>query len=180
MANDNWKTPPEVFETLNNEFCFLADVACSFENKLCPVGFTEENDSLAEPWLERLKHSYPYIGNNAYVFCNPPYSKPMPWIKQAIQAQKDGLGTVMILNADTSVSWFTEAIKYLSEIRFVIGDKKEGGGYSIGRLPTQGDRTQTNYLNSHFIILQRRCQVLHDIFLNPHEVLRQKPVIYGL
>ena len=134
MSNDSWRTPKEVFDTLHKEFCFLADVACSFENKLCPVGFTEDHDSLAEPWLERLKNSYPYIGNNAYVFCNPPYSKPMPWVKQAIEAQKDGLGTVMVLNADTSVSWFTEAIKYLSEIRFVIGDEKETGGYSIGRI----------------------------------------------
>lgn len=134
MSNDSWRTPAAVFETLHKEFCFLADVACSFENKLCPVGFTEDYDSLAEPWLERLKNSYPYIGNNAYVFCNPPYSKPMPWVKQAIEAQKDGLGTVMVLNADTSVSWFTEAIKYLSEIRFIIGDEKEAGGYSIGRI----------------------------------------------
>jgi hypothetical protein len=58
----------------------------------------------------------------------------MPWIKQAIQAQKDGLGTVMVLNTDTSVSWFTEAVKYVSEIRFIIGDEKESGGYSIGRI----------------------------------------------
>ena len=135
MSNDSWRTPPEVFNTLNKEFCFLADVACSYENKLCPVGFTEASDSLAEPWLERLKHSYPYIGNNAYVFCNPPYSKPMPWIEQAIKAQKDGLGTVMILNADTSVGWFTKAVEFISEVRFIIGDKKEKGDhYHIGRI----------------------------------------------
>lgn len=58
----------------------------------------------------------------------------MPWIKQAIQAQSKGLGVVVLLNADTSVSWFTEAVKFVSEVRFVIGDEKEAGGYQIGRI----------------------------------------------
>lgn len=134
MANDLWRTPPEVFETLNKEFVFLADTACTYENKLCPVGFTEECDSLAEPWLERLKHSYPYIGGNAYVWCNPPYSNPMPWVKKALEAQKDGLGVVMLLNQDTSVGWFKEALKGVSEVRYITGQQKENGGYSSGRL----------------------------------------------
>lgn len=136
MSNDSWKTPTKPFNNLNKEFIFLADTACTFENKLCPVGFTEENDSLAEPWLERLKASYPYIGGNAYVWCNCPYSNPMPWVKKAIEAQRDGLGVVMLLNADCSVGWFAEAIKFVSEIRFIIGDEKEGkpGKYTSGRL----------------------------------------------
>lgn len=137
MSNDLWRTPPEVFNTLNKEFCFLADMACSRENKLCGLGFTEKDDSLSFDWFEKVKerlgYNPKYIGHE-YVYCNPPYSKPMPWIKQAIKAQKNGLGVVMILNADTSVSWFTEAVKYLSEVRFIIGDEKEGGGYSIGRI----------------------------------------------
>ena len=134
MANDKWRSPPQVFDKLHEEFVFLADVACTFENKLCPIGFTEENDSLAEPWLGRLKNSYPYIGGNAYAWCNPPYSNPMPWVKKAIEAQSNGLGVVMLLNADTSVGWFAEAVKYASEIRFIIGDEKPKGGYSSGRL----------------------------------------------
>ena len=134
MANDLWRTPPEVFDTLNKEFVFLADTACTYENKLCPVGFTEESDSLAEPWLERLKNSYPYVGGNAYVWCNPPYSNPMPWVKKALEAQRDGLGVVMLLNQDTSVGWFKEALKGVSEIRYITGQPKEKGGYSSGRL----------------------------------------------
>lgn len=134
MANDLWRTPPQVFETLHKEFVFLADTACTYENKLCPVGFTEENDSLAEPWLERLKNSYPYIGGNAYVWCNPPYSDPMPWVKKAIETQRDGLGVVMLLNQDTSVGWFLESLKGVSEIRNIVGDHKESGGTSSGRL----------------------------------------------
>ena len=136
MSNDNWRTPPEVFNTLNKEFNFLADMACTRENKLCGLGFTEKDDSLSFDWFEVIKeklgYNTKYIGHE-YVWVNPPYSKPMPWVKQAIDAQSKGLGTVMLLNADTSVSWFTKAIKFLSEVRYIIGDEKEGG-YSIGRV----------------------------------------------
>ena len=38
MANDLWRTPPEVFNALNKEFQFVADMACSNENKLCSLG----------------------------------------------------------------------------------------------------------------------------------------------
>lgn len=134
MANDLWRTPPEVFNNLDREFVFLADTACTYENKLCPVGFTEENDSLSDPWLQRLKNSYPFIGSNAYVWCNPPYSDISPWVDKAIEAQLDGLGVVMLLNQDTSVGWFYKALKYVSEIRFITGSEKESGGFSGGRL----------------------------------------------
>lgn len=134
MANDLWRTPPEVFETLNKEFVFLADTACTYENKLCKIGFTEKYDSLDEPWLQRLRRSDPYISGNAYVWCNPPYSDPMPWVKKALESQKDGLGVVMLLNQDTSVGWFKEALKGVSEIRYITGYLKENGKAASGRL----------------------------------------------
>jgi phage N-6-adenine-methyltransferase len=134
MSNDNWRTPPEVFNTLNKEFNFVADMACNRENQLCSIGFTENQDSLSFDWDEEIKTYFTDSVSTKYVYCNPPYSKPMPWVKQAVLAQSKGLGVVMVLNADTSVSWFAEAIKFLSEVRFLIGDEKESGGYSIGRI----------------------------------------------
>tara|TARA_R110002153_G_scaffold173631_3_gene326444 strand:+ start:12363 stop:12896 length:534 start_codon:yes stop_codon:yes gene_type:complete len=133
VSNDLWRTPDPVFNTLNQEFNFVADMACSIENKKCKVGFTEEDNSLGFDWAERINLMMP-SKKNKYVWLNCPYSKPMPWVKQAILAQKNGLGVVMLLNADTSVSWFTEAIKYLSEVRFIIGNEKKFGKYSIGRI----------------------------------------------
>ena len=133
MSNDLWRTPAEVFNTLNEEFVFAADMAAEFANAKCEVYFDECDDSLSFDWAEAMNKYY-HLGRNKYVWVNPPYSKPMPWIEQAIIAQSKGLGVVMLLNQDTSVSWFTKAIEYLSEVRFVIGDKKEGSGYSIGRI----------------------------------------------
>lgn len=133
MANDLWRTPPEVFNTLNNEFDFIADMACSNENTLCDIFFTEEEDSLSFDWAHRLK---PPKYKHEYVWCNPPYSNPMPWVKQAAQAQLHGLGVVMLLNNDTSVGWFAEALKTVSEIRHIIADETPEGKreYSSGRL----------------------------------------------
>lgn len=131
MANDLWRTPPEVFKSLDREFNFIADMASSHENALCALHFTEDDDSLSFNWAR-----HPALQSNRleYVFCNPPYSGPMPFIKKALEAQKDGLGVVMLLNQDTSVGWFKEALKGVSEVRYITGQPKENGGYSSGRL----------------------------------------------
>jgi len=130
MANDLWRTPPEVFNTLDREFGFIADMASSHENALCDLNFTEKDNSLSFHWGIRLVLTH----THDYVWCNPPYSDPMPWVKKALESQKSGLGVVMLLNQDTSVGWFLEALKGVSEIRNIVGDHKENGGTSSGRL----------------------------------------------
>lgn len=135
MANDLWRTPPEVYNTLDQEFAFVADMACTRENRLCEIGFTEEDDSLNFCWAERVREMCPQ-GRPQYVWCNPPYSDPKPWVKQALEAQLNGLGVVMLLNNDTSVGWFAEALKGASEIRHIIADEapETKRGYTTGRL----------------------------------------------
>ena len=134
MANNNWRTPPEVFNRLNDEFEFQADMASSDENKLVNLHFTEEDDSLSFDWHDMIKSMFFMKMTKAYVFCNPPYDKPLPWIEQAIKAQKKGLGTVMILNADTSVKWFLRALKVVSEIRYITAYDDDEGNYNPGRI----------------------------------------------
>ena len=133
MSNDLWQTPPEPFGTLHNEFHFIADMAASHENAKLALHFTEDYDSLSFDWADE-----PCLQNNRleYVWLNCPYSNPMPWVKQAIEAQLCGLGVVMLLNADTSVGWFAEAFKTVSEIRFIIADETPEGKreYSSGRI----------------------------------------------
>lgn len=133
MSNDLWRTPPEVFNALNREFNFIADMASSHENALCPIHFTEEDDSLSMAWAYN-----PVLKSNRleYVWLNCPYSNPMPWVKKALSAQSHGLGVVMLLNDDTSVGWFAEALKGVSEIRHIVADATPEGKreYSTGRI----------------------------------------------
>lgn len=136
MANDLWRTPPEVFNTLNREFGFVADMASSHENALCKLHYTEDDDSLSFEWVNRLAADYKYTGFHDYVWLNCPYSNPMPWVKKALEAQAGGLGVVMLLNDDTSVGWFAEALKGVSEIRHIVADATPEGKreYSTGRI----------------------------------------------
>ena len=52
MSNDLWRTPCPVFNTLNKEFNFAADMASSAKNAKCPVYFTEDDDSLSFDWSD--------------------------------------------------------------------------------------------------------------------------------
>lgn len=144
MANDEWCTPPEVFNKLDDEFNFIADVACTSGNNLCAdrstgVAFTSFYiDSLIIDWYGAIE-SLTGAARKRFVWCNPPYSNPMPWVQKAAEAQSKGLGTVMLLNADTSVGWFAEAYRTVSEIRYILADEKPGGGYRSGRLAFVND-----------------------------------------
>lgn len=142
MANDNWRTPRSIKNKLDREFNFLADMACTEQNKLCDIGFTIDHDSLNFCWASKIQHT-----GRGYVWVNPPYSNPMPWVKKAIESQKNGLGVVMLLNCDTSVGWFAEALEFVSEIRFIIADQKENGGYNSGRIAfigSEGEEVKGN------------------------------------
>lgn len=130
---DLWRTPKELFNTLDREFFFEADMAASRENTLCFQYFDESKDSLSLSWSKSI--SSPRFRN--WVWCNPPYSNPKPWVKKALEAQKDGLGVVMLLNADDSTEWFHEALKGVSEIRRITG-YVSGGKWKNGRVSFLG------------------------------------------
>ncbi|MFV0574798.1 MAG: phage N-6-adenine-methyltransferase [Vibrio sp.] len=133
MANDNWRTPPEPFHNLDREFNFVADMAADNDNHLCDLYFTEEDDSLSFEWAKEINAIV--LGNQTkYVWCNPPYSNPLPWVKKAVEAQANGLGVVMLLNYDHSVTWFYEALKGVSEIRNIITDGTKIQNSASGRL----------------------------------------------
>ncbi len=135
---DSWRTPIEVFNTLNREFNFLADMASSQHNALCETYFTESEDSLSFDWKYTIEcvRAEDLTNGAHYVWLNCPYSNPMPWVKKALEAQAGGLGVVMLLNDDTSVGWFAEALKGVSEIRHIVADATPKGKreYSTGRI----------------------------------------------
>lgn len=99
MANDNWQTPPEVFDPLMHIWRFENDAAASPDTTLLdrwygPGGVFE--DALAQPW-EPLRH-----------WCNPPYSRGMQrlFVERAIECATNGGSVVMLLPADTSTKLF--------------------------------------------------------------------------
>ena len=99
MANDLWRTPPEVFNYFDVKYRFVCDVAASESNHLCAKYFTESNSALDLNWCVNAN-------SGDYVWCNPPYSDPLPWVEKCIYESKiHGIGSVILLNHDMSTRW---------------------------------------------------------------------------
>lgn len=48
--SDEWETPPELFDELNEEFHFTLDPCCTYENAKCAKHYTIEEDGLVQSW----------------------------------------------------------------------------------------------------------------------------------
>jgi phage N-6-adenine-methyltransferase len=121
MNRDAYRTPAELFAALNAEFDFKIDVAASAENTLVGNFIDEGTNALICDWLPDPDNG---IGAGHYVWCNPPYSDIMPWVKKAsVESRLNGVGVVMLVMADTSVGWYAEAIRSCQEVRFIIGGR---------------------------------------------------------
>lgn len=107
---DLWMTPKFVFDYYDRRFGFYMDVAASKENSLCEHYYSVDHDSLSDDcsW-------------DGVCWCNPPYSKIMPWVKKAIDEMERGSVTVMLIPADTSVKWFKLAYENCTECHFISG-----------------------------------------------------------
>lgn len=114
---DTWRTPPELFAALDVEFDFVLDAAADEHNALCEHFINEEQDTLKISW-EWM------VPRRGYVWMNPPYSNPLPFVKKAAHEHfYHHIGCVMLLPADTSVSWFSEIVKSAQEVRFITAGR---------------------------------------------------------
>ena len=115
MANDLWRTPPEVFEYYNNKYNFQWDVCASAENALCKKYLTEKDDFLCGGLTTVSDISY-----GAFHWCNPPYSNPLPFVNQCISDSKIiGAGYVMLLNVDFSTKWASKLTNIQCKIKII-------------------------------------------------------------
>lgn len=115
---DAWRTPPEIFLALNAEFSFVLDAAASPDNKLCARYITEQQNTLKTEWADAMPNL------PGYAWLNPPYSNVGPFVaKAAVENSRHNIGCVMLLNADTSVGWFRDAIATAHEVRFITGGR---------------------------------------------------------
>jgi phage N-6-adenine-methyltransferase len=122
MANDTWATPNEVFDTLDFEFMFELDVCAEHSTAKCDLYWTVEDDALTTDWVS-LRGMIDRPGDDLWLWCNPPYSKIGPWVEKAIEAQLGGVGVVMLVMCDPSVKWFSRALEYCSEVRYITNGR---------------------------------------------------------
>lgn len=110
---DEWETPWDFFNRLNEEFHFDIDVCALPHNAKCPRYFTPEDDALKQEW-------------RGTCWMNPPYGIKVTgkWVKKAYEeAQKEGTTVVCLLPARTDTEWWHQYCMK-GEIRFVKGRLK--------------------------------------------------------
>ena len=160
MAKDYWETPWDVVENINRLRPLTIDVACQEHNAKCPLALT---DALNSDW----KATQDLMGG--WIWCNPPYSDPSPWVDQFITSGARG---VMLVNLAGSAKWFHSALKHASELWVLRG---RIGFYDpdVGTITTQNDRSQ-----AVFVFGQHQGGVItRSIDVNTLQTVR-KPAIY--
>ena len=113
-TNQEWGTPDEVFEPLNEEFGFTLDVAASQGNYKCARYWTKEDDALSLPWGDEV------------CWLNPPYRQVSVWIKKAFQESLSGATVVCLVQARTNTNWWHDYCMK-GEVRFIRGRPKFKG-----------------------------------------------------
>lgn len=122
--SDNWATPSDFFEKLNNEFGFTLDVCASRSNAKCQRFFTSEDDGLYQEW-----------GGICYM--NPPYGRVISdWMKKAYESAQAGATVVCLVPARTDTKWWHDYAAKASEIRFYKGRLKFGGCANSAPFPS--------------------------------------------
>lgn len=113
---DEWSTPQDFFDKLNEEFHFDLDVCANESNHKCALYYDREQDGLKMPWKDHV------------VWCNPPYGREIgKWVKKAyFENRAHGTTIVMLLPARTDTKWFHNYVLWKAHVRFIQGRLKFG------------------------------------------------------
>jgi phage N-6-adenine-methyltransferase len=123
---EEWPTPQDFFEALDQEFNFTLDPCATRHNAKCRTFFTKETDGLKKEW------------GSHRVFCNPPYGRQMSaWARKCFEASQSGATVVMLAHARTDTRWFHDWVYGKAhEIRFIKGRLKFGGSRNSAPFPS--------------------------------------------
>lgn len=121
----DWETPIDFFNKLNEVFKFEIDVAASDDNAKCEKYFTEQTNGLAQKW-------------EGACWMNPPYGREqIKWIEKAHEESLTGATVVCLIPArpDTKV-WQDVIFKKAIAVCFVKGRLKFGGSKESAPFPS--------------------------------------------
>jgi site-specific DNA-methyltransferase (adenine-specific) len=114
-ANDNWKTPEHVYNSLNKEFNFDFDP--------CPLNENPDFDGSNIEW-----------GKSNYV--NPPYSDIKKWCKKCYEESLKNKTVVMLIPSRTDTKYWHDYVMRATEIRFIKGRLKFGDSKNSAPFPS--------------------------------------------
>ena len=113
---DDWGTPWELYNELDEEFSFDIDVCADADNAKHPVYYSKYYDAFKHEW-------------HGTCWMNPPYGRKIGrWVQKAYEESLTGrCRVVALLPARTDTKWFHEFIYGKAEIRFLKGRVKFQG-----------------------------------------------------
>ncbi len=112
--NQEYATPWNLFDKLNEEFQFTLDVCADSENKKVNAFFTKEENALEKDWIGSC-------------WMNPPYKDMKKWVIKAYnESIKNNSIVVCLIPARTNTAWWHEYCMK-GEIRFIKGRPKFEG-----------------------------------------------------
>ena len=112
--NQEYATPWDLFNKLDEEFRFTLDACADSVNHKCDNYYTKEQDSLSKEW-------------NGVCWMNPPYKDMKKWVIKAYnESRKDNTTVVCLIPARTNTNWWHEYCMK-GEIRFIKGRPKFEG-----------------------------------------------------
>lgn len=127
--SNEWATPQDFFDRLNEEFHFTLDAAATPENAKCDRYFTLRQNGLIQDWTGET------------VWLNPPYARQIQrWIDKAKYAKAT---TVCLVPARTDTRWWAQFWDYKNhkpiencEVRFIKGRLRFGNHETNAAFPS--------------------------------------------
>lgn len=115
--SNEWETPQDLFDKLNNKYKFTLDPCCTHENAKCDKHYTQEENGLNQDW------------GGEVVFCNPPYGREIgKWVEKAYNEAMNGTRIVMLIPARVDTKWFHQYLYNKEEwgirVEFIKGRLK--------------------------------------------------------
>ena len=122
-ATDNWATPQDLFDNLNDLYQFELDVCASKDNAKCKTFFTVEEDGLTQDW-------------KGSCWMNPPYGREIgKWMAKAYESSKNGAKVVCLVPARTDTAWWHDYAMN-GKITFIRGRLKFGNSKNSAPFPS--------------------------------------------
>jgi len=124
--SNEWETPQDFYERLNNTFQFNLDPCAVPETTKCEKYFTKQADGLSKSW------------EGHRVFMNPPYGREIgQWIKKAYEeGEKPNTVVVCLVPSRTDTKYWHDYCMKADEIYFIKGRLKFGNSNNAAPFPS--------------------------------------------
>lgn len=137
IQSDQYETPDDLFEALDQEFHFGLDAAAKWDNHKCERFFGHYYPDDPDAFVDAL--SVPWdTGHKGAVWLNPPYSRGNidAFVEKAISEHfSNRLTIVLLTRCDPTTKWFKRLAQHSFEIRLLARRVKFKGEDHLYNFP---------------------------------------------